>query len=299
MNCMAKMQAFLLCAALFFALFSPVREAGSAAAEGGTWATAAEAEAARAAAEEKARGLAQEYARLNAEAEAAEEIAEEAAEAAEEAAEALEKARKAAEKAEGKARTEAEQKVSEAEKTLRKAESEAEAAAQAAEEARAAAESVNQQLIAAAMELKEATEASVRMARTETVDPSRISGSFRLGEKYSGRFNEKMEPLYVSFEMTKSARVRMSTVDAKVSITVLDAGGNTILTLVPSSSGAGSVCSLEEGKYTLLISPMGEKEKKISVSVTELPEDGENASEDETFEEEAEETEMMTLVEFD
>ncbi|MBP3719966.1 MAG: peptidoglycan-associated lipoprotein, partial [Clostridia bacterium] len=60
MNCMAKMQAFLLCAALFFTLFSPGRKAESAAAEGGAWATAAEAEAARAAAEEKARGQAQE-----------------------------------------------------------------------------------------------------------------------------------------------------------------------------------------------------------------------------------------------
>ena len=103
---------------------------------------------------------------------------------------------------------------------------EEEALKKKAEDARAAADAVYQQLAEAAMRLKEATEASVRMAKSEAVDSNRISGSFQLGERYSGRFNEKMEPVYVHFGMTVSARAHMSTTGAKVSITVLDAEGN-------------------------------------------------------------------------
>ena len=189
---------------------------------------------------------------------------------------------------------EAEEAAEEAEGT-----EEEEALKKKAESARAAADAVYQQLAEAAMRLKEATEASVRMAKSEAVDSSRISGSFQLGGQYSGRFNENMEPVYVHFEMTVSSRAHMSTSGAKVSITVLDAGGNTLQTLVPSSGGKGYLFHLEEGEYTFLISPIGTEEKYFTVTVTDSLESGAGEEEDFSGDEAEEETEMMTLVEFD
>ena len=177
---------------------------------------------------------------------------------------------------------------------------EAEEAEEAAEEAEGTEEEeALKKKAESAMRLKEATEASVRMAKSEAVDSSRISGSFQLGGQYSGRFNENMEPVYVHFKMTVSSRAHMSTSGAKVSITVLDAGGNTLQTLVPSSGGKGYLFHLEEGEYTFLISPIGTEEKYFTVTVTDSLESGAGEEEDFSGDEAEEETEMMTLVEFD
>lgn len=265
------------------------------------WSTAAEAEAARVAAEEKAKALGQAYMELN---EAAEE-AEADAETAEKRVKKREKELKAAREAAGKAseaeKAEAERKVAEAEKALKDAGEKAEARKTAALEARQAADALYGELSEAAMALKEATEASVRMARTQAISEDRITASFGLEERYSGRFNDRMEPVYLSFPMEQAAKVRIRTSGASLSISVLDSTGSTVLTLIPSSTAEGSVCRLGEDTYTLLVAPIGEEEKNFSILVSECPPDGGDgaASSEDPEEDETDETEMEILVEFD
>ena len=265
---------------------SPLNFRCAVSAQAASWATAAEAEAARAEAEAKARALAQEMARLNTAAAEAEEAAEEAEELLAKAEEALEAARK-----KGDADV-----IGKAEAALEVAAEEVERKNMAAEAARTAVEAANQDLIAAAMVLKEATEASVQMANTELIDDSRISATFSLGERYNGTFNKQRDPIYIRFLMDRDARVKISTKEAKVSISVLDDTGTTILTLVPSTNGKGSVCSLTEGEYTMMIAAMGTG-KNVSISVTE--EKSALEEEEEEFFFDDDETEMETLVEFD
>jgi len=290
--------ALIFAVMLMAAVFPVIPGRGGASAEEETpWHTAAEAEEARAAAEAKAREIAQDAAKKTAAAEKAEEEAEKAAEAAEEAAAALDAARKAAESAAPEKKAEAERKLGEAEDALREAKKEVQKWGNRAKKAREAAEQANQELAEAAMELKAATEASVRMANAEMVDSSRIAASFRLGERYSGRFNDDGDPIYLHFLMDHDAKVRVSTQEGTVSISVLDSGGTTILTLVPSTGGAGSVCSLAEGEYILMVARMGTG-KNISISLSEYQGDA-DGKETEWEDPEDDETEMVTLVEFD
>ena len=271
------------------------------------WSNAAEAEAARIAAEEKARVLGQTYAQLSAAADKAEEDADEADEKVEKREKTLKKAKDAAEKATAEEKAEADQKVAEAEESLKKAEQTAEKKRAAAEEAREEADACYQELVEAAMILKEATEAAAQLARADAISDDKITASFSLGERYRGQFNDKMEAIYLRFHMEKDSKVQISTTDAKISITVLDENGNTILTLVPSSTGKGSICSLEECEYTMLVSPMGEEEKNFSIIVMEYyQEDDDEDEEDDDDEfyfddddEDFDETEMELLEEFD
>ena len=282
----------LLLLPAFLLLFSLT--AGKALAEeGGAWRTAAEAEEARALAEREARAVARESAAKSEAAEEAEAAAEEAEEAAEEKREAAEKARSAAESAEPGERARAERTAAEAERAAEAAREDADGKRAAAEEARKAAEEAAQALYDAAMVLKTATEAAVRMANRERVDDSLILASFTPGEKFTGAFNENRDPLYVRLILEKSARVHMRTEEATVSISVLDSGGSTILTLVPSSSGKSSVCSLEAGEYTLMIAAMGTG-KRVTVSVDADPDAPRTEAPEET-----DGTGMETLVEFD
>ena len=286
-------------------LICPALHIHSASAEGNySWSTAEEAEAARIAAEEKARTLGQTYAQLSAAADEAEEAVETAEEKVEKWEKRLKSARKSAEKATAEEKEAADQKVAEAEESLAKAQKALEKRTAAAEEARAAADACYQELAEAAMILREATEAATRLSRAEAISDDKIEASFTLGERYRGKFNDKMEAIYLRFLMEKHAKVRVSTTDAKISITVLDEMGNTVLTLVPSSTGNGSVCSLENCNYTFLISPMGEEEKNFSVMVMEIQEeeddeDEEDDDDDEFFEFDDDDETEMEIVEFD
>ena len=285
----------LLCFFLFSGMLS-----GAAAEEEIPWNTAAEAEAARALAEEQARALAQDLAKKNATVDRAEAELEEAEEALAEAEEALETVREAAENAPPAEKNTAEESLRKAEDACRAAEKEVEKWSSRAEKARQEADAIYAQLAEAAMALKTATEASVRMTNAEQVDESRITASFGLGERFNGSFNENLDPMYLRFLMDRDAKVRVSTTEARVSISVLDAGGNTIFTLVPTTGGSGSVCSLAEGEYILMVATMG-TEKKVSIAIQEYhsadsPEDDGEDLEEEEWEDE---TEMVTLVEFD
>ena len=265
------------------------------------WTTEAEAEAARADAEKRARALAAALAAKTAEAESAEEEAADAEAAAEAWQEALDAALEILENGDAAARETAEAQREEAEQELRAAEEEAARKREQAERARGEAEELSARLTEAAMELKTATEASVRLARAEAVDSARITASFAPGEKFSGTFNDRLEPLYLRLTMDHGAKVRISTTGAKVSISVLNAGGNTILTLVPSPDSAGSVSSLERGEYILMVANMG-TEKQIGITVTEVealaPSPEGSAADAEEIEIE-DGTEMTALVEFE
>ena len=290
MSMLRKYAVFIILAALLFAACAPGPAAS--AEESSPWATAAEAEAARVQAEETAMACGQIYNELNDAALEAEEAAEEAAADAEEKAAALETARAAAEKADAGAKAAAETKAAEAEAAWQAAKSLAEEKAAEAEAARGKADEAYQQLAEAAMTLKEATEASVRLSQSEAVDSEKISGSFSLGETYQGKFNEELEPVYLRFLMDRDAKVRIVTTKSNVGISVLNEVGSTILTLVPSSTGKGSLCTLSEGEYTLLVSAIG-VDQNICITVTERSdaEPTESLPEDET--------EMETLIEFD
>ena len=128
------------------------------------------------------------------------------------------------------------------------------------------------------------------------MDESRISGSFELGGKYSGTFNENLEPVYLRFLMKESTTVRVRSAEAKISVSVLDSTGETLQTLVPSSTERGSICSLDEGEYILMIADMG-SERKFSLEIIRYqPEPGEIEI---TVEPEEDEDTDMTIMEFD
>lgn len=248
------------------------------------WKTAEEAEAARVAAEEKAMAAGEIY---NKKLEAAEALEEEAAEAEEAAAE-LEEALEAA-------RTAAEGKLAKAEADWQAAAEAAEKKAAEAEAARLEADAAYQDLVDAAMALKEATEASVRLSKAEAIDDSKILASFTLGETWTGKFNENLDPVYLRFLLDRDAKVRIHTSGSNVGISILNAEGSTILTLVPSSTGQGSLCSLNQGEYTFLVSAIGTS-KNISVTVQE--EQQSSLISGETVDSDSD-TEMETLIEFD